>query len=121
MSERRPAGATRARRGQRVPGEDGSGARARFDPIIHAPNRLQITSMLAGLATADFATLRDALGVSDSVLSKHLHTLEEAGYVVIRKLTVARRSRTTVALTPAGRAAFLGHIAELRRLTDDVL
>jgi len=34
---------------------------------------------------AEFATLRDALAVSDSVLSKHLTALEEAEYVTRRK------------------------------------
>jgi DNA-binding MarR family transcriptional regulator len=95
--------------------------RARFDAVIHAPNRLQITSMLSVVVDTDFATLRDALDVSDSVLSKHLRTLEEAGYVHIRKPTVAGRVRTRVSLTPAGRRAFEGHIAELRRLAAGAL
>jgi DNA-binding MarR family transcriptional regulator len=60
--------------------------------------------------------VRDTIGVSDSVLSKHVKQLEEAGYVAVRKATVASRQRTSLALTPEGRAAFDAHVAELRRI-----
>jgi DNA-binding MarR family transcriptional regulator len=42
--------------------------------------------------------------------------LEEAGYVQVRKATIASRQRTSLALTRAGRAAFDAHVAELRRI-----
>lgn len=88
----------------------------RFDAVIHAPNRLQVCAMLAAVDQAEFSVLRDALGVSDSVLSKHLKVLEEAGHLTISKATADSRVRTRVALTGSGRAAFAGHLAELRRL-----
>src|SRR4051794_41976321 len=65
----------------------------------------------------EFAAVREAVGVSDSVLSKHVKQLEEAGYVEVRKATIASRQRTSLALTKAGRAAFTAHVAELRRIT----
>jgi DNA-binding MarR family transcriptional regulator len=65
----------------------------------------------------EFAAVRDQIGVSDSVLSKHVKQLEEAGYVDVRKATIASRQRTSLALTTAGRAAFTAHVAELRRIT----
>jgi len=88
----------------------------RFDAVIHAPNRLQVCAMLAAVEEADFTVLREALGVSDSVLSKHLKVLEDAGYLVLKKSTVASRVRTRAALTPIGRQAYTGHVAELQRL-----
>jgi DNA-binding HxlR family transcriptional regulator len=36
------------------------------------------------LQEAEFQVLRDELGVSDSVLSKHLKQLEDAGHVAFR-------------------------------------
>jgi DNA-binding MarR family transcriptional regulator len=87
-----------------------------FDAVIHAPNRLQICALLASVDSAEFATVREAVGVSDSVLSKHVATLQEAGYVEIRKAPVASRVRTWLALTKAGRRAFDAHVAELRRI-----
>ncbi|TYP84744.1 transcriptional regulator [Blastococcus xanthinilyticus] len=89
----------------------------RFDPVIHAPPRLQVCGLLAVVESMDFATVREQVGVSDSVLSKHVRQLEEAGYVTVRKATRASRVRTSLGLTAAGRAAFDAHVAELRRIT----
>jgi DNA-binding MarR family transcriptional regulator len=91
-------------------------AEPRFDTVVHAPLRLQICGILSELDQAEFATVRDSLGVSDSVLSKHVRTLQEAGYVAVRKATVASRVRTWLSLTKQGRRAFAGHVAELQRL-----
>jgi len=92
-----------------------SGA-ARFDEVVHAPNRLQICAMLSAVGSADFATVRDGLGVADSVLSKHVRILHEAGYVAIHKATWASRVRTSLSLTEAGRAAYEGHVAALQEI-----
>ncbi len=89
---------------------------AQFDSIIHAPNRLQICSLLVPLEDAEFQLIRDQLGVSDSVLSKHVKQLEDAGYVKQRKEKVNGRQRTWLYLTDIGRAAFDGHVAELMRI-----
>lgn len=91
-------------------------AEPRFDPVVHAPNRLQLCALLAEVEDAEFAVLREALDVSDSVLSKHLRVLEEAGYLELKKATVASRVRTRVALTRSGRRAYARHVAELQRL-----
>ena len=57
----------------------------RLDPVIHAPARLQIMAVLAGVQDGEFAMLRQAVQVSDSVLSKHLAQLADAGYLRLRK------------------------------------
>lgn len=88
----------------------------RFDPVIHPPSRLQICAMLAAVDNAEFAAVRDGLGVSDSVLSKHVRQLEEVGYVKVAKATVASRVRTWLSLTGEGRRAFAAHLAALERL-----
>jgi DNA-binding MarR family transcriptional regulator len=90
--------------------------KARFDSVIHAPNRLQICAFLSPLQEAEFQILRDELSVSDSVLSKHLKQLEEAGYVKFRKGAVNGRQRMWATLTTAGRRAFASHVEELQRL-----
>jgi DNA-binding MarR family transcriptional regulator len=87
-----------------------------FDAVIHPPPRLQICGLLAAVDTMEFAAVRDAVQVSDSVLSKHVKQLEEAGYVQVRKATIASRQRTSLTLTKAGRTAFEAHVAELRRI-----
>lgn len=85
-----------------------------FDPLIHAPNRLQLCAILDTVSQAQFAFLRERLDVSESVLSKHLKSLEDAGYVDVRKATSDGRVRTTAQFTRAGRKAYRSHVAALR-------
>ena len=87
-----------------------------FDNIIHAPNRLQICGFLAPLKEAEFQAVRDELAVSDSVLSKHVKQLEEAGYVAQRRSKVNGRQRSWLYLTDEGRQAFRGHVDALKTL-----
>ena len=61
-----------------------------LDTVLHPPARLRLMTMLTAVTEAEFATLRDSLDVSDSVLSKHVSALAAAGYVKSRK-GVARR------------------------------
>lgn len=89
-----------------------------IDSVIHAPNRLQICAFLAPLETAEFKVLRDALKVSDSVLSKHIKQLEEAGYVKLDKRKMNGRQHTWAYLTNKGRKAFKTHVAELKRIVE---
>lgn len=91
-------------------------AKVQFDAVIHAPNRLQIAAFLNPLQDAEFQVLRDELEVSDSVLSKHLRQLENAGYLSVRKAKVGGRQRMWVGLTGAGRKAFSGHVKYLEQL-----
>jgi DNA-binding MarR family transcriptional regulator len=83
----------------------------RFDAVIHPSPRLQICGLLAAVDTMEFAAVRDDVQVSDSVLSKHVKQLEEAGYVTVHKATVASRQRTSLSLTKDGRRAFDRRIA----------
>lgn len=91
-------------------------AEPRFDELIHAPTRLSIVSLLAATDWANFKYLRDSVGLSDSALSKQLTTLEEVGYVEIRKTFVGKRSLTTVRLSAFGRRAFARHVAALQEI-----
>ena len=87
-----------------------------FDAVIHAPGRLQICAILSEVDQAEFAMIRDAIAVSDSVMSKHVKQLEDAGYVSISKQTSGGRQRTWLKLTAKGRTAFRIHVAQLTRL-----
>ncbi|PJI90938.1 transcriptional regulator [Luteimicrobium subarcticum] len=88
----------------------------RFDELVHAPQRLRIVAMLDPVGGLDFGVLRDALDVSDSVLSKHLKVLQDAGYATVAKVRRAGHVWTTVALTRDGRRAYAGHVAALREI-----
>jgi DNA-binding transcriptional ArsR family regulator len=89
---------------------------ARFNELIHAPTRLSIVSLLAASEWADFKFIRDELEMSDSALSKQLTTLEEAGYIEIRKAFIGKRPRTSARLTRPGRQAFDEHVEALQQM-----
>ncbi|ASN18404.1 transcriptional regulator [Arthrobacter sp. YN] len=89
---------------------------AGFSEVIHVPTRLRICALLAGAGEVEFSVVRDALHLSDSVLSKHLKVLEQAGFAGLRKGSVNTRTRTWVHLTKEGQRAFKAHIEELRQL-----
>jgi DNA-binding MarR family transcriptional regulator len=89
-----------------------------LDEVIHAPVRLSIIAALASADKLDFRFLRDTVEISDSLLSKHLTTLEMAYYVQITKGHVGRRPRTWVRLTPTGRNAFDAYQQVLRRIVE---
>ena len=91
-----------------------------LDEHVVAPARLKLMTTLSAVSQAEFATVRDALEVSDSVLSKHLAALEEAGYVRRRKGVHRGRRTTWVALTARGRTALSAHVAALRALIANV-
>ena len=107
-----------------------------LDPLIHAPVRLQICAILSTADEAEFAMVREETGVSESVLSKQVKLLADAGYVKVRKASFAEarvtygtakkpreaaissRQRTWLALTKAGRKAFAAHMQALTRLAE---
>lgn len=88
-----------------------------FDETIHAPHRLRICALLAPVESMEFGTVRDELGVADSVLSKQFKALSDAGYATASKARgETGRQRTWLALTRPGRRAFAGHLEALREL-----
>jgi DNA-binding MarR family transcriptional regulator len=90
-----------------------------FDEVIHPPNRLRICALLAVAGSVEFATIRDSLGVADSVTSKQLKILADAGYVTISKPSgTGGRVKTWVSLTREGRQAFRNHIAMLQQIAE---
>ena len=95
---------------------------AGLDPLIHAPARLQVLTTLSAVSEAEFATLRAALEVSDSVLSKHtVSALADAGYVRSRKGVKAGRRTTWIGLDQHQPKALREHVAALpSRLIDSV-
>ena len=91
-----------------------------LDPIIHAPIRLKICAFLVPLEDAEFQVLRDELGVSDSVLSKHASKLVEAGYLKLRKSSLNGRQHTWARLSSRGRKALCAHVNALQEIVSTV-
>ena len=92
---------------------------AELDSIIHQPVRLQIMAALSELTESkevDFTFLRTKLALTDGNLGAHLITLEDAGYLKIKKTFVGPRPKTFLAITAQGRQAFDAHVAALEAI-----
>jgi DNA-binding MarR family transcriptional regulator len=87
---------------------------SRLDPAIHQPARLGILTAACETKRIDFVSLRSLLDLTDGNLSRHLATLEKAGYVKTEKTFEGRKPRTWISATPAGRKALANEIAALR-------
>jgi DNA-binding MarR family transcriptional regulator len=94
--------------------------RHELDPHLNSPVRLSIMAALAHVDDAEFHVIRDAIEVSDSVLSKQVTVLEDAGYVEVRKGYVGKRPRTWLKVTDPGREALRHHLAALHSLIGDL-
>jgi DNA-binding MarR family transcriptional regulator len=91
-----------------------------LDEYLSLPVRLSIAAALARVEDAEFGTVRDAIEVSDPVLSKQVTILEAVGYVDVRKGYVGKRPRTWLTLTETGRAALQRHLQALHALIADL-
>jgi DNA-binding MarR family transcriptional regulator len=92
-----------------------------IDAIIHQPARLRIMAALMSVAhdeRVDFSYLKTLLGITDGNLGAHLAKLEEAGYIAMEKVFVARKPRTFLAATEKGKGAFREHVAALQAIVD---
>ena len=89
-----------------------------IDDVIHGRIRLGAVAYLSTVKSALFPELRDKVGTTDGNLSTHLKKLEEAGYVAIEKSFVNRKPQTRIALTAAGRKAWLGWLDRMRGLAE---
>jgi DNA-binding MarR family transcriptional regulator len=87
-----------------------------LDPLIHQPARLSIMAALAATKEVEFGTVRDTIGISDSLLSRYITVLENAGYIKVRKGFVAKRPRTWLAITTKGKRAFQNHLEVLQKI-----
>jgi DNA-binding MarR family transcriptional regulator len=88
----------------------------KLDRVIHEKGRLAIMSLLAVTESLTFKELRDLMEMTDGNLSVHMRTLEENGYVSVRKDFVKRKPQTTYSLSAEGRRAFAEHIQALESI-----
>lgn len=99
--------------------EEPAHPRHELDEIIHSPVRLSIVAILAAAGETDFKFLKDTVEVSDSLLSKHVSTLEAAGYVKVVKGYTGKRPSTWYSLTDLGRQRFGQYKEALGRILGD--
>ena len=89
-----------------------------LDPIIHAPTRLAILSILITVENANFTFLKESTGTTDGNLSTHLTKLEESGYISIEKKFIGKKPQTTCSITLKGRKAFEIYLEQLEQIVN---
>lgn len=91
------------------------------DPVIHAPARLAVMTLLKGARSADFVYLLHETGLTKGNLATHLAKLEAAGYLEVEKTYRGRVPLTLYRITEVGRGALRGYrqhlVAVLERLS----
>lgn len=86
-----------------------------LDPVLHAPLRLAVVSLLMDAQYLDFKHLQSECGATAGNLSVQLRKLEEAGYLVIEKRFKNNYPQTRCKLTAAGRKAFAEYVSRLEQ------
>ena len=90
-----------------------------IDKIIHQPIRLRIMASLMTLDNeekVDFTYLRNLHNLTDGNLGAHLLKLEEAKYIEVEKVFIARKPKTFISITIKGKNAFNDHVEALEKI-----
>jgi DNA-binding MarR family transcriptional regulator len=82
-----------------------------LDPVLIAPARLFIVSLLAEMRWCEFGFVRASLGVTPAALTNQLTKLRKAGYVETHR---KGGRRTWVRLTPEGCDQLTNHLEALQ-------
>lgn len=90
--------------------------RHELDELLGHPVRFSIVALLASASHVEFSFVRDQVEVSDSVLSKQISALENAGYVKVHKGFIGKRGRTWFSISNLGRRTFQRHLAALQEI-----
>lgn len=82
--------------------------------------RLGVMSILMVNEEINFNDLKQMLEVTDGNLATHLQSLEENGYLKIKKGFIGKKTSTTYSITKAGEKAFTDHISALENIIKGV-
>lgn len=97
---------------------DGAHPRHRLSDVLSNPVRFSIVAALDRAEKLSFREVRDAVEITDSVLSKQVAVLESAGLVSAQKGFIGKTPRTTLVLTRVGRSTWRAHLDALRTIAD---
>jgi DNA-binding transcriptional ArsR family regulator len=75
------------------------------DKLLANRLRLAILASVSHSDEVDFTSLRQAVKTTDGNLSVQLGLLQDAGWIIVKKLAEGNRPQTIVALTNKGRTA----------------
>lgn len=91
-----------------------------LERVFHEKARLGIlTSLITHSDGLLFSDIKELCSLTDGNLSRHLHTLVDAGLVEIWKNAAGRRSQTLCRITPRGQERFFAYVTTLERVVKD--
>jgi len=98
--------------------DEESGVPPDFDKVIHERARLRILIYLASSHDAElgFTDIKRDLAMTAGNLSIQLGTLEEAGYIQLRKTYMGKKPYTGASLTLAGKSALERYLNEMESM-----
>jgi len=89
---------------------------AHLNKVFDSRIRLGIMSALLVNTEVNFNDLKELIQVTDGNLASHLKTLEESGYLKVKKGFIGRKTNTTYSVTRAGEKAFKAHLDALEKM-----
>jgi DNA-binding transcriptional ArsR family regulator len=85
-----------------------------LDPILHAPLRLAVVSLLLGVQEAEFTFIKEKTNASAGNLSVQITRLKDAGYIEVTKQFRDNYPLTICKITPKGLEAFENYFKALQ-------
>ena len=85
-----------------------------LDPILHAPLRLAIVSLLLSVREAEFTFIREKTNSTAGNLSVQVTKLKDAGYIEVTKQFNNNYPQTICRITPKGLGAFENYVKALQ-------
>lgn len=91
-----------------------------LNKIFESRIRLGVMSILLVNEEINFNDLKQMLEATDGNLATHLVTLEQNGFIKVKKGFIGRKTNTTYSITRAGEKAFADHITALENMIKGV-
>jgi len=85
-----------------------------LDPILHAPLRLAIISLLLSVKEAEFTFIKEKTNSTAGNVSVQISKLKEAGYIDVTKQFRDNYPLTICKITPKGVDAFENYVKALQ-------
>src|SRR5688500_16814362 len=85
-----------------------------LDPVLHAPLRLAVVSLLLSVKEAEFTFIKEKTNSTAGNLSVQINKLKEAGYIEVIKQFKDNYPQTICKITSEGEKAFEIYVKNLQ-------
>ena len=85
-----------------------------LDPVLHAPLRLAVVSLLLSVKEAEFTFIKEKTNSTAGNLSVQISKLKEVGYIDVTKQFRDNYPLTICKITPKGLEAFENYVKALQ-------